>query len=123
MAKKVTITGVLLKRKDKILLVCEKKEPEAGLWNIPAGHVDEGETILEAAKREGEEESGFTLEVGKEIKTVRGKSKNVTIYVFEAKILGGKIKFDPEELTDVRWFSKKEIMKLPLREPFISNLV
>jgi ADP-ribose pyrophosphatase YjhB (NUDIX family) len=41
-----------------LLLVKRKKEPNAGTWGFPGGHVELGETALEAAARELCEETG-----------------------------------------------------------------
>ena len=35
----------------KVLLVRRKNPPDAGLWGFPGGHVDAGETALDAAAR------------------------------------------------------------------------
>lgn len=35
---------------------------DAGFWGIPKGLIEEGEDILEAAKREAEEETGWKIE-------------------------------------------------------------
>lgn len=43
---------------DRFLLVKRKKEPNAGTWGFPGGHVEPGETALEAAARELFEETG-----------------------------------------------------------------
>ncbi len=40
-----------------VLLVRRKKEPDAGLWGFPGGHVELGETALAAAARELIEET------------------------------------------------------------------
>lgn len=44
-------------RDDRVLLVKRRNEPDAGLWGFPGGHVDLGETALEAAVRELREET------------------------------------------------------------------
>ncbi len=44
----------------RFLLVKRKKEPNAETWGFPGGHVELGETALEAAVRELAEETGVT---------------------------------------------------------------
>jgi len=41
----------------QVLLVQRSKHPDAGLWGFPGGHVELGETALEAAARELLEET------------------------------------------------------------------
>lgn len=45
---------------DKVLLIHKKRGLGAGKINAPGGHIEEGETALEAAVRESEEEVGLT---------------------------------------------------------------
>lgn len=40
------------------MLVQRKNPPDAGLWGFPGGHVEPGETALDAAARELTEETG-----------------------------------------------------------------
>lgn len=42
-----------------VLLVRRRNEPDAGVWGFPGGHVEPGETGLEAAVRELQEETGI----------------------------------------------------------------
>ncbi len=44
-------------RADQVLLVRRRKEPDAGKWGFPGGHVEPGETALAAAARELAEET------------------------------------------------------------------
>ena len=43
---------------DHVLLAQRGKQPDAGLWGFPGGHVERGETALAAAARELSEETG-----------------------------------------------------------------
>lgn len=44
-----------------VLLVKRGYEPHAGLWALPGGHVEPGETTEDAVRREVHEETGITL--------------------------------------------------------------
>jgi ADP-ribose pyrophosphatase YjhB (NUDIX family) len=57
--------GILLIRKNSLLLVKRKYNPDAGYWSIPGGHVELGEKVRNAAEREGFEETGFKVRVTK----------------------------------------------------------
>jgi 8-oxo-dGTP diphosphatase len=59
---KLTVDGVLFKE-DKILLVKRKNPPFQGMWALPGGFVEYGETTEHAAVREFKEETGLSLEI------------------------------------------------------------
>ncbi len=48
----------VVQHEGRFLLVKRKKEPNADTWGFPGGHVELGETALEAAARELAEETG-----------------------------------------------------------------
>ena len=48
-----------LLRGDSVLLVERAKPPRAGLWSLPGGHIEPGETAVAAAERELLEETGL----------------------------------------------------------------
>lgn len=56
-APKLAALAVVI-RGEEVLLVRRRNEPDAGLWGFPGGHVDLGESALDAAVRELQEETG-----------------------------------------------------------------
>ncbi len=49
--------------KDGKVLLIQRAKPPFGLWSLPGGHVEFGETALAAAERELMEESGITADL------------------------------------------------------------
>ncbi len=115
------VAAVVLKKDGKYLLVQEKQPKAYGLWNLPAGKVDIGETIEEAAVREAREESGFVVKILRKLDIYQAQATEWPKHVFEGEIIRGELKFPKAEMLDARWFSFEEIkiMKDKLRAPWI----
>lgn len=115
------VVGGLIEKDGKFLLVQENKEKCRGKWNIPAGRLNDNETIFEGAKREILEESGCIVEPNGILQIANKVSINKTFIsiIFSTKLLVDEIKFDLKEILDVKWFSYEEIlaMKEELRSP------
>ena len=58
------VGAVILRNSDELLLVLRANEPSAGLWSIPGGRIEAGETDAEALVREVLEETGLAVTVG-----------------------------------------------------------
>ena len=56
--------GALVRRGDSLLLVQRANAPAAGVWALPGGSVELGETLAEAAEREVLEETGVVVQAG-----------------------------------------------------------
>ena len=53
--------SVVVRRANEILVVQEAKPESRGRWNLPGGHVEHGEALLDAARRELREETQLEL--------------------------------------------------------------
>lgn len=57
------VTCVLVERDGAVLLVRRRYPPQAGMWCIPAGFVEPGESPSECAAREAREETGLDVRI------------------------------------------------------------
>ena len=94
------IVGGVLEKDGKYLLVQEAQEKCYGKWNLPAGHLDPNETIIEAAKREIKEESGLDVELTGVCQIGNRKLEDD---VFVSVIFS---------TLDVKWFSYEELLSM-----------
>ena len=121
------VAGCVLERDGKYLLVQEKNPKVYGKWNLPAGHVDIGETIEAAAVREAHEETGFEVELGAQISVEHPSIERPVLHAFQARIVGGELTIPPEELLDAKWFTIEEIRRLEqngeLRNDWVSRTI
>lgn len=103
---KINVSTVVCDR-SHVLMIREGHGRKRGRWNLPGGKAHLGEKLLETAVRETFEETGFDIKplglLGLYI-NVRGSNKpSIRLHV-SAKLLGGQIAIDGDEVLDVRWF-------------------
>jgi len=97
----LAVDGVIL-RGGKILLEKRRYYPFIGRWVIPGGHVEYGETVEEAVKRETKEELGISVRIKKLIGVysdpARDPRYHVVSLVFLLEIIEGDICINDESL-------------------------
>lgn len=110
----VVISGCLIVRDNKVLMVKEAKKKCYGQWNFPAGHVDEPEKITDAAIREVFEETGCKVKLTGvlPILCVNGEKGERLMVKFTADIIQENIAFDKDEILDVKWIDIEDIKKM-----------
>src|SRR2546422_6716965 len=99
-------------------------DPGAGLWSIPGGRIEPGETDAEALVREMIEETGLTVEVGRLIGRVRRPGVNgavVDISDYAATVTGGTLR-PGDDAADARWEAPAELESLDITEGRIDPL-
>ncbi|XP_070957788.1 oxidized purine nucleoside triphosphate hydrolase-like [Oncorhynchus clarkii lewisi] len=105
------LTLVLVVQPGRVLLGMKKRWFGAGKWNGFGGKVQPGETIEEAARRELQEESGFTVDALDKIGNITfefiGETELLDTHVFRADNYNG----EPTESDEMRpqWFDSDKI--------------
>jgi len=91
------------------LLLCRRAiEPRYGYWTLPAGFMENDETVAEAALRETQEEAGARVELGAVFSMISVPRVN-QVHVFYLARLGA-LEFQPgEETLEVRLFDEGAI--------------
>ncbi|MEH7403843.1 MULTISPECIES: NUDIX hydrolase [Bacillaceae] len=127
MEKWIGATGICINRKGQVLMVLQGKPDEQKLWATPSGGLEQNESIEECCKREVLEETGYEVEVIKQLFIKEGISYGfkVEVHYFEVRIIGGYAKIqDPDQLIyDIAWKSADEILDIELSFPEDRNLL
>jgi len=102
------VVGCLPEWEDQVLLCRRAIEPRHGLWTLPAGFLENGETVVAGAVRETLEEASARVEVG-ELYTMISLPHISQVYMmFRARLVDLDFGPGPESL-EVRLFREDEI--------------
>ncbi|SKB10181.1 NUDIX hydrolase [Aeromicrobium choanae] len=108
----------------RILLVRRGRDPGRGLWSVPGGKVEPGESLEAACAREVLEETGLTVTVGHELWLVRlptGDGREFEIHDFAATATGGTL-LAGDDADDAAWFPLEQLADLPLVDSLLDHL-
>ena len=102
------VVGCLPEFGDQVLLCLRAIEPRRGLWTLPAGFLENGETLTAGAVRETLEEANAHVAIG-DLYTIISLPHISQVYMmFRAQLLDRDFGPGPESL-DVRLFDEDEI--------------
>ena len=102
------VVGAIPEWEDKILLCRRAIQPKHGLWTLPAGFMENGETTAEGAARETWEEALARVEIGALYTLYNLPHINQVYLMFRAKLLN--LDFGPgTESLEVALFDEAEI--------------
>jgi 8-oxo-dGTP diphosphatase len=106
-------------RDGNVLLVRRAGAPAKGLWTLPGGRVEVGETLVEAVRREVLEETGLTIDVidlagyRESIlpDAVGDRGRHFVILPFAARWVAGEVTLN-DELDNSRWMPVEAVTDL-----------
>jgi mutator protein MutT len=101
-------------REDQVLLIRRYNTGFAdGQYSLPAGHLDGGETVIAAARREAQEEVGVRLEpqdihYSSVMHRLDGDER-VDFFLHVQNWEGEPVNAEPEKCDDIRWVNLDEL--------------
>ncbi|MFL2753493.1 MAG: NUDIX hydrolase [Gammaproteobacteria bacterium] len=116
------VVGTLPTFEDKILLCKRAIEPRVGLWTLPAGFLENGESLLEGAWRETKEETQAEVEMHNILAIFNIPQINQIYVIYKASILENSYGPTSESL-DVKLFSKEDIPWEKIAFPFVPKAI
>lgn len=102
------VVGCIPEWEDKILLCRRAIEPRHGWWTLPAGFMENNETLAEAAARETLEEANARVEIGNLYAVYSLPHISQVYLLFRARLLDLDFKPGIESL-EVKLMSEQEI--------------
>jgi 8-oxo-dGTP diphosphatase len=118
------VGAVIRDDEGRLLLIKRGHEPGAGLWSLPGGRIEPGETDIEALVREMREETGLTVKVGRLIGSVRRPGLGgdvIDINDYAATIITGRLT-PGDDAADARWVDTADLESMPLTDGLVEAL-
>jgi ADP-ribose pyrophosphatase YjhB (NUDIX family) len=102
------VVGTIPEMDGKILLCRRSIEPRSGMWTLPAGYLENGETVAQGAQRETLEEAEARIEIIAPYALFNICYVNQIYVMFRARLLDGKFKAGKES-AEVQLFLEEDI--------------
>lgn len=122
------VGAVIRDESGRMLLVLRGHEPGKGLWSIPGGRVEPGETDAEAVVREVGEETGLTVTCGRLLGAVQrpgpaGAVFDIRDYLVEAPAGSAAATRAGDDAAAARWVTDDEAEAMDARGELTDGLL
>ena len=115
---------IVLDGAGRLLLIQRGRPPGAGLWSVPGGKCEPGESTAAACVREAREETGLDVQVQRLAGRVERPGIGEDTFViddFVCTVSGGVLAFG-DDAADIGWFSIAQAARLPLTPGLLDAL-
>lgn len=102
--------SVAIVRRVDLLLIQRNRPPSEGLWTLPGGRLEPGETAEQCAIRELKEELGLTVYALRPLLVLRHGA--FRLQTFATQAYDGELVADAQEIRDWRWVRPAQLGRL-----------
>ncbi len=128
-AAPVPAVGAVVLHDGAVLLVRRGRAPARGVWAVPGGRVELGETLAEAAEREVREETGVSVRAGEPIwsfdSVIRDEEGRVSFHYVIVDLLADYVSGEPraqDDALEARWARPEDFPGLLVSRPTLDLL-
>ena len=128
-ARPIIGVGAIVQKDGKVLLVKRGAEPSFGLWAIPGGTLQLGESLRECAERELLEETGITAKAEECVYVFdyveRDAQGNIKYHFVVVDFAAAYISGEPhgaDDALEARWFAPGELEKIDVSKNTLAAL-
>lgn len=118
-SSEITAVSAAIVCAGRFLLVRRARPPAMGLYALPGGRIEAGETVEQAVRRELREETGLAVRVLKPLRDVLiaadAQRPAIRITVFTGRMAQGRPTAG-DDAAEACWFSIEEIRRLPVTD-------
>jgi ADP-ribose pyrophosphatase YjhB (NUDIX family) len=124
--QRIPCVGALVVHDGRLLVVRRGRSPGRGLWSVPGGRVERGESLQDAVVREVAEETGLAVRPGAVVGRVERAAPANGVYVIDdlsceldgpaAALRAG------DDADEARWVSRGELERLACVDLLVETL-
>ena len=115
--------GAVILQGDAVLLIQRGNEPLKGMWSIPGGALEVGESLIDGVRREVREEVGLEIEVGAIVEVFERITRDqqdavryhYVLVDFVCRPTGGSLAAG-DDADDVRWVTAAGLAAIEVTE-------
>jgi ADP-ribose pyrophosphatase YjhB (NUDIX family) len=125
----VAVGAIAFDQDGRVLLVRRGRPPAAGLWTVPGGRIEPGESAADACAREVAEETGLEVEVVSLAEVIERVGRaadgalehHFVILDYLVRVRGGALAA-ASDATEAGWFTRQEVGGLPTTRGLVAVL-